>query len=87
MKDGDEVWITVRRRMLEIGMKSTAFEVHKHWLLPTMLILVVTGLVCGIVGSFVQKPFPWIVLIPGSLPLSLYFFVGRPLIRKETRGP
>jgi hypothetical protein len=72
--------------MPETAMKSTAFEVHKHWLLPTMVILVVTGLVYGIVGWFVQKPFPWIVLIPASLPLSLYFFVARPLNRRETRG-
>jgi hypothetical protein len=36
------------------------------------------------VGSFVGKPVPWVLLIPGSLPLSLYFFVVGPLIKKET---
>lgn len=61
----------------------TAFQVHKSWLIPAMLVLVVTCLIYGIVGSFAAKPFPWILLIPGSLPLSMYVFVGRPLLKKE----
>jgi len=64
-------------------MKLTAFQVHKSWLVPTLLILLVTCLIYGVVGSFAARPFPWILLIPGSLPLSLYFFVGGPLLRKE----
>ena len=64
-------------------MKLTAIQIHKSWLLPTLLILLVTCLIYGIVGSFAAKPFPWILLIPGSLPLSMYLFVGRPLLRKE----
>jgi len=66
-------------------MKFTAFEVHKHWLVPSLLILVGTTLFYVIVVSFVQKPFPWMLIIPGSLPLTFYFFVARPLIRKETQ--
>ena len=68
-------------------MKLTAFHVHKSWLMPAILVLAVTCLSYAIVGCFAVKPFPWIVLIPGSLPLSMYTFVGRPLLRKETRGP
>jgi hypothetical protein len=64
-------------------MKS--IQVHKSWLIPTLLILVVTGLIYGILGSVVGKPLPWLAFIPGSLPLSLYFFVARPLIRKDTQ--
>jgi hypothetical protein len=69
--------------MLETRMKLAAFQVQKSWLVPTLLILLVTCLIYGVVGSFAAKPFPWILLIPGSLPLSMYFFVGRPLLRKE----
>jgi hypothetical protein len=64
-------------------MKLTAIQVHKSWLMSTLLILLVTCFIYGVVGSFAAKPFPWILLIPGSLPLSMYFFVGRPLLRKD----
>jgi hypothetical protein len=73
--------------MLETRMKPTAFQVHEPWLLPAVLILLFTCLIYGVVGSFAAKPFPWILLIPGSLPLSMYFFVGRPLLRKEKQDP
>jgi hypothetical protein len=69
--------------MLETRMNLTAFRVHMSWLMPTLLILLVTCLIYGIVGSIAAKSHPWILLIPGSLPVSLYFFVGRPLLRKE----
>ena len=68
-------------------MKLTAFQVHKSWLIPAILVLAVTCLIDAFVGSFATRPLPWIVLIPGSLPLSMYIFVGRPLLRKETRSP
>lgn len=68
-------------------MKLAAFRVHKSWLLPASLVLAVTCLVYAIIGYFATKPLPWIVLIPGSLPLSLYIFVGRPLLKKEADGP
>jgi hypothetical protein len=64
-------------------MKLNAFQVHKSWLMPTVLVLVITCLIYGFVGSIAAKPFPLILLIPGSLPLSMYFFVGRPLLKKE----
>ncbi len=67
-------------------MTRTAFQVHRSWLAPTFLILLVTCLIYGVVGYFAAKPLPWILLIPGSLPLSMYFFVGRPLLRKEKQG-
>jgi hypothetical protein len=63
-------------------MRSAAFQAHKSWLVPAASILVVTGLIYGVVGSIVGKPSPWIILVPGSLPLSMYFFVARPPIRK-----
>jgi hypothetical protein len=72
--------------MLETRMKLNAFQVHKSWLIPTLLVLLITCLIYGVVGSFAAKPFPWILLIPGSLPLSMYFFVSRPLLRKEQQA-
>ncbi len=68
-------------------MKLAALQVHKSWLIPALLVLAATGLIYGIVGALVAKPFPWIGLIPGSLPLTMYFFVGRPLLRKEIYQP
>jgi hypothetical protein len=64
-------------------MKPNVIQVHRSWLLPALLVLVITCLIYGFVGSIATKPFPWILLIPGSLPLSMYFFVSRPLLNKE----
>ena len=64
-------------------MKLNAFQSHQSWLMPAVLVLVITSLIYGFVASIATKPFPWILLIPGSLPLSLYFFVGRPLLKKD----
>jgi hypothetical protein len=64
-------------------MKLNAIQVHRSWVLPALLILVITCLIYGLVGSIATKPFPWILLIPGSLPLSMYLFVSRPLLKKE----
>jgi len=63
----------------------TAWHVHKWWATRTALILVVTCLVDAAVGGLAAKPFPWVALIPGTLPLSLIFFVGMPLLKKAER--
>jgi hypothetical protein len=66
-------------------MKLTAFQVHKSWLIPAVLVLVATVLAVGAVGWFAAKPFPWVGLIAGSLPLSLFIFVARPLLKQAER--
>jgi hypothetical protein len=66
-------------------MKLTAFQVHKSWLIPTILVLLVTVLADGVVVWFAQRPLPWAVLIPATLPLTLFLFVGLPLLRQEKR--
>jgi len=67
-------------------MKPTAFQVHKSWLMPAVLILGITGAIEAIVGWLAPNPFPWVVLIPSSLPLTMLIFVGRPLFRGEHPG-
>jgi hypothetical protein len=64
-------------------MRLTAFQVHKSWLIPAALVLVITALAAAAVGWFAAKPFPWVVLIAGSLPLSLFFFVARPVLKQS----
>jgi hypothetical protein len=66
-------------------MKLTAFQVHKSWLIRAVLVLVVTCLMDAIVGWFAAKPFPWVVLISGSLPLSMFIFVAMPLLKQADR--
>ena len=66
-------------------MELTAFQVHKSWLIPAMLVLVITVLADGAVGWFAAKPFPWVVLIPGTLPLSMFIFVAIPLLKQAER--
>jgi len=63
----------------------TAWQVHKWWVTRTALLLVVTSLIDAVVGGLAAKPFPWVVLIPATLPLSLMFFVAIPLLKKAER--
>jgi hypothetical protein len=71
--------------MLEARMKLTAFQVHKSWLIPAVLVLLVTVVVDGVVVCFVQRPLLWATVIPGTLPLSMWFFVALPILRDEKR--
>jgi peptidoglycan/LPS O-acetylase OafA/YrhL len=66
-------------------MGLTAFQVHKSWLMPAVVVLVATVLAVAAVGWFAAKPFPWIGLIAGSLPLSLFIFVALPLLKRAHR--
>ena len=63
-------------------MKTSAIQAHKWWLTRTALVLVITCLIDAIVGWFAAKPFPWVVLIPSTLPLSMFFFVAMPLLKQ-----
>jgi peptidoglycan/LPS O-acetylase OafA/YrhL len=69
----------------EAAMKPTAIQVHKSWLISAVLVLTLTVLAVGVVGWLAAKPFPWIVLIAGSLPLSMLIFVALPLLRRAGR--
>jgi hypothetical protein len=66
-------------------MKLTAFQVHKSWLIRVVLVLLATALADGAVVWFAQRPILWAVLIPGSLPLSMFAFVAIPILREEKR--
>jgi hypothetical protein len=66
-------------------MKPTAFQVHRSGLVPAVLLLVVTVVVGGVVVCFAQRLLLWAALIPGTLPLSLWFVVALPLLREEKR--
>ncbi len=62
-----------------------AWHVHKGWLMRTALLLLITCSIDAVVGGLAAKPFSWVVLIPGTLPLSMFFFVARPLLKREER--
>jgi hypothetical protein len=49
------------------------------------LVLVVTCLIDAAVGGLLAKPFPWVVLIAGTLPLSMIVFVAMPILKTEGR--
>jgi len=66
-------------------MKLTAFQVHRSWLIRAVLVLLATALADGAVVWFAQRPILWAVLIPGSLPLSMFVFVANPILREERR--
>jgi hypothetical protein len=66
-------------------MKLTAFQTHKSWLIRAALVLLVTVSADGAAVWLAQRPLLWAVLIPGSLPLSMFVFVGLPMLRKERR--
>jgi hypothetical protein len=62
-----------------------AWRVHKWWLMRTALVLLATCAIDAAVGGLAAKPFPWGVLIPSTLPLSMIFFVAWPLLKNEER--
>jgi hypothetical protein len=64
-------------------MKLTAWQVHKSWLIPAVLVLLLTCLADAAVVAFVPRPIFWALLIAGSLPLTMTFFVAFPLLRRE----
>jgi hypothetical protein len=66
-------------------MKQNAFQVHRSWFMPAVLVLVVTGLVDCVAVWFAQRPLPWAIGIAATLPMSLFFFVAFPLLREESR--
>jgi hypothetical protein len=63
----------------------TAWQVHKWWVTRTVLLLVATSLIDAAVGGLAANPFPWVVLIPGTLPLTMMSFVAFPLLNKANR--
>jgi hypothetical protein len=71
--------------MPEAGMNLTAFQVHKQWVVPTALVLVITGLVDCVAVWFSHRPIFWAALIGSSLPLSMTAFVLIPFLRRESR--
>jgi len=65
---------------------SEAWQVHRFWSMRAALVMVITALADGVVGWFATNPFPWVVLIPGTLPLSMLVFVARPVLKQAQRG-
>ena len=63
-------------------MSLTALQVHRSWLIRAVMVLVTTVMAVAAVGWFAAKPFPWVGLIAGSLPLSMFIFVVRPLLKR-----
>jgi hypothetical protein len=63
----------------------TAWQVHKWWVMRTALVLLVTCSIDAAIGGLAAKPFPWVVLIPSTLPLSMICFLAKPLLKKEER--
>jgi hypothetical protein len=70
--------------MLEAGMNSNAFQVHKPWLIRVALVLVLTILADGVAVWFALRPILWATLIASSLPITMFVFVALPLLRQES---
>jgi len=66
-------------------MSSNAFQVHKHWFVRAVLVLVVTCL-ADCVAAFAPRPLLWCSLIAGTLPLSMIIFVAFPLMRESRKS-
>jgi len=64
-------------------MNASVWQVHSFWVLRTALILVITALAEAALVFALPQPARWVALIAGTLPVTLYFFVALPLIRKD----
>jgi hypothetical protein len=58
------------------------WHAHKFWLVRAALVLAATCLAEMVVVWLVPQPRLWAVLIAGSLPLSMFFLVAVPLVRR-----
>jgi hypothetical protein len=70
---------------LEPRMKSTAWQVHKSWVIRAALVLVVTGLADAATACLAPRPILGCTLIASSLPLSMIVFVLIPILRQESQ--
>jgi hypothetical protein len=66
-------------------MTASAIQVHKWWFIRASTVLVVTCLLDAAVGWLAAKPLPWVVLIPATLPLSMFIFVALPMMKRAER--
>jgi len=64
-------------------MMLTALQVHKSWLIPAAIVLVVTAMADGLTAWLVPRPILWCTLIASSLPISMVVFVIIPILRRE----
>lgn len=58
------------------------WHAHEFWVVRVALILLVTGLAETAVVWLLPQPRLWSVLLAGSLPLSVFFLVAVPLLRR-----
>jgi hypothetical protein len=68
-------------------MDQTPWQVHKSWVIRSLLVLVITGLAEAAAGWYAVRPILWVVLIVSTLPASLAIFVAMPVLREENRKP
>ncbi|HWZ62698.1 MAG TPA: hypothetical protein VNX02_06730 [Steroidobacteraceae bacterium] len=59
------------------------WHAHRFWVIRVALVLLATGLAEMAVVWLAPQPRLWAVLVAGSLPLSLFFLVAVPLLRRE----
>jgi hypothetical protein len=56
------------------------------WAGRFMSILLLVAVAEGLVGGFMRRPFPWVAIIPGFMPVLVAVFVIIPMIRAEKDG-
>jgi len=61
------------------------WHVHKFWLIRAILVLLVTCGVDAAVVAVATQPLKWAPFITGTLPLTMWLFVGIPVLNEEKR--
>lgn len=67
-------------------MSSSVWRVHRFWVIRAALVLLVTALAEVVVVWSMPQPIRWVAWVAGTLPLTMFFFVAFPLIRRDA-GP
>jgi hypothetical protein len=65
----------------------TAWDVHKGWMKRAGLVLVATVFAEVVIVLVAEHPIRWVGWVAGTLPLSMYWFVALPLIRRDSYKP
>jgi hypothetical protein len=69
---------------VEARAKMTTFQVHKSWLIPSVLVLVVVGLADSAAAWLAPNPLLWCTLISALFPILWFVFVLLPILRQRS---
>ena len=77
--------LSLRKSIVQLQTEAT-MKINRDnlkWAARLMAIIVLVAVADGLVVTLMRRPFPWTVLIPGSAPILIAFFVILPMAKAD----